>query len=72
MRRAEWLLLLLGMTWPLQAAEPAAGETPPDAELLEFLADWQEEDQTWLDAEMNDEQVGAALQDVPAQEINHD
>lgn len=70
--RAEWVLLLLGLSGPALAAEADDGDTQPDAALLEFLADWQEDDQSWLDAEMSNEQSGDAAQDASAQETNHD
>ncbi len=50
---AECALLALALAAPMGAV--AQDVSLPDAALLEFLADWDEADPDWLDAELNAE-----------------
>ena len=56
MTRARVCLILLVCVGAVQAGETAGNSSAPDAALLEFLADWGDEDQAWLDAQMINEQ----------------
>jgi hypothetical protein len=53
MTPAEVALLVLTLAAPLGVV--AQDATPPDAALLEFLADWNEADGDWLEAELTSE-----------------
>ncbi len=68
-------MLLLGLSGPVLAEDAGSG-SPPDAALLEFIAEWQDEDQRWLDAEMHQMQVEGQQSDTTqptaAQESGHE
>lgn len=49
-RSILWLGLLAAASLPVHADTPKApASLPPDPELLEFLADWQDADGKWID-----------------------
>lgn len=50
---AEAVLIAMALAVPLTAIAQDAGL--PDADLLEFLADWNADDGEWLDAELTDD-----------------
>lgn len=75
--RAKYILLLLGLSGAAHAAVNSESDAVPDAALLEFLADWQAEDQDWLDDQLLQDQVneqgGEASVPAPAaQEMSHE
>lgn len=57
------LLVLIMLTLPhISRAEPEDQETPPSAELLEFLGEWETVDGQWIDpAEFEDEDFAELL-----------
>ncbi len=84
MRVEALLLCALGLSVPAQAAEPAQqiqsaeprkstqSVAPPDPALLEFLADWSEDDRQWLDVELNNTQTDGVANAPTARETNHE
>lgn len=53
MTPAEVALLVFALAVPMSVV--AQDAMPPDAALLEFLADWNEADDDWLEDELSDE-----------------
>jgi hypothetical protein len=69
--RVEWCLLMLGLSGPVLATETTDADAP-DAALLEFLADWPDDDRQWLENEMDIERTEDAIPIAPIRETHHD
>ena len=65
---AECALLALALAVPIGVA--AQDASLPDAALLEFLAEWDEADPDWLDAELSAESSTQMNTDVSAEVID--
>lgn len=71
MTLAEVTLLILALAVPMSVV--AQDATPPDAALLEFLADWNEADGDWLEAELSTESHDVATDETqPASRAEKD
>jgi len=53
----------------LLISSPIDAEELPDAELLEFLADWESEDGQWIDPTTLEQAI--QLHDAAAREVEH-
>lgn len=75
MRADRWFLLALGACAAVRAAEPVEAPqpvAPPDAGLLEFLADWPEEDRQWLEVELDTTPSDGTPAAPPSRETTHE